>query len=586
MFRRGFTLTPMDPRRWTVARQLFALQGLLLVLVVLVSTAGVVADTQRDTDGEAREQALTLAGALALSPQVLAAARSGDAGRIAALQPYAEAVRSRTGVDFVVFMAPDRTRWSHPNPELIGEPFIGGIEPALDGRAFTETATGTLGPSVRAVAPVKDATGRVVALVAVGITTEAIGREVSQRLQGLALLGALALAIALAGSALVSRRLRRQTHGLAAEEITRMYEYYDAVLHAVREGLVLLDRRGRVLLVNDEARRLLDLPESWAERPDGAGHRAAGQSLTGLPVSALALPPSVAEVLCSGRASTDELHLTGQRVLVLSQSAAIWEGRHLGTVTTMRDHTELQDLAGELDTVRPLTEALRSQAHESANRMHTVVSLIELGRTADAIAFATTELQSTQRLTDQLVATVGEPVLSAMLLGKAAAASERGVELVITEETLVREDLQLSPRDLVTVVGNLLDNAIDAAADAPPPARVTVTVVEDPNELLVRVADTGRGLEPDRLLDAFRRGWSTKAVTTAHGRGLGLALVGQVVHRLGGRISVDRGVGAIFTVRIPLTGPFPASGLEQGHRVSASAVDLARNDDAGAAVGP
>jgi sensor histidine kinase regulating citrate/malate metabolism len=184
-----------------------------------------------------------------------------------------------------------------------------------------------------------------------------------------------------------------------------------------------------------------------------------------------------------------------------------------------------------------------------------VVSLIELGRTADAVAFATAELEVAQRLTDRLVTTVGEPVLSATLLGKAAAASERGVELVITEDTSVPEDLQLSPRDLVTVVGNLLDNAIDAAADAPPPARVTVTVVEGQGELLVRVADTGRGLEPDRLLDAFRRGWSTKPATSAHGRGLGLALVGQVVHRLGGRISVDRGVGAIFTVRIPLPGP-------------------------------
>ena len=555
MFQRGARLAVMDPRRWTVARQLLALQGLLLGLLVVVSTVGVIADARRDTDAEARERALTLASALALSPEVLTAARSGDAEQRAALQPLAEAIRLQTGVDFVVFMAPDRTRWSHPNPQLIGDAFIGDIEPALAGRRFTETATGTLGPSVRAVAPVKDAAGRVLALVAVGITTEAIGREVTRQLQGLALLGALALAIALAGSALVSRRLRRQTHGLAAQEITQMYEYYDAVLHAVREGLILLDRRGRVLLVNDEARRLLGLPpESAPGQSDPRGQQAPGRPLAGQPVSDLTLPPSVAEVLSSGRAVTDELHLTGQRVLVLSQSEAVWEGRHLGTVTTMRDHTELQDLAGELDSVRPLTEALRSQAHEAANRMHTVVSLVELGRTADAIAFATAELELAQRLTDRLVATVGEPVLSATLLGKAAAASERGVELVVTDDTAVREDLPMPSRDLVTVVGNLIDNAIDAAADAPPPARVTVTVLDVAGELMVRVADTGRGIEPDRLLDAFRRGWSTKGATAAHGRGLGLALVGQVVHRLGGHVEVDRGVGAIFTVRIPLTG--------------------------------
>ena len=525
---------------------------MLLCLLVLVGVAGVFADTQRDTEERARDQVLDLAGSLAVSPQLLAAAQSGDAQQIARLQPYAEAVRRRTGVDFVVFMAPDRTRWAHPNPALIGKPFIGTIEPALAGAAFTETATGTLGPSVRAVAPVVTPDERVVGLVAVGITTEVLGRELTRQLPGIALLAALALVIALAGAWLVSRRLRRQTHGLGAEEITRMYEYYDAVLHAVREGLVLLDRRGQVLLVNDEARRLLELTEV----------------VTGRPVTALALPPSLAEVLSSGRTATDELHLTGQRVLVVSQSAAVWEGRDLGTVTTMRDHTELQDLAGELDAVRPLTEALRSQAHEAANRMHTVVSLLELGRAADAVAFATAELEVAQRLTDQVVASVGEPVLSATLLGKAAAASERGIELVITQDTAVREDLNLSPRDLVTVVGNLLDNAIDAAADAPPPAQVVVTVCETSGELVVRVADTGRGLEPERLRDAFRRGWSTKPVTAAHGRGLGLALVGQVVHRLGGRIEVDRGIGAIFTVRLPL--PVRAGAPVDGIDASAS----------------
>jgi len=540
----------MHPGRWSLARQLLALQGLLLCLLVLVGVAGVFADTQRDTEDHARDQVLDLARSLAVSPQLLEAAQSRDAQQIAQLQPYAEAVRKRTGVDFVVFMAPDRTRWAHPNPELIGQKFIGTIEPALAGEAFTETATGTLGPSIRAVAPVEGEGRRVVGLIAVGISTEVIGRQFTRQLPGLALLAALALTVALAGAALVSRRLRRQTHGLGAEEITRMYEYYDAVLHAVREGLVLLDRRGAVLLVNDEARRLLELPASVAGRP----------------VTALALPPSLAEVLVSGRTATDELHLTGQRVLVVSQSAAVWEGRQLGTVTTMRDHTELQDLAGELDSVRPLTEALRSQAHEAANRMHTVVSLLELGRSADAIAFATAELEVAQRLTDQVVASVGEPVLSATLLGKAAAASERGVELVITEDTAVRADLHLSPRDLVTVVGNLLDNAIDAAADAPPPARVVVTVREIDGSLVVRVADTGRGLEPERLHDAFRRGWSTKPATSVHGRGLGLALVGQVVHRLGGRIDVQRGVGAIFTVRLPLAGhaPSPVDGLGVG----------------------
>jgi sensor histidine kinase regulating citrate/malate metabolism len=218
----------------------------------------------------------------------------------------------------------------------------------------------------------------------------------------------------------------------------------------------------------------------------------------------------------------------------------------------MRDHTELQDLTGELSNVRAFAETLRSQAHESANRMHTVVSLLELGRPEDAVEFATAEMEIAQRLTDNVVAAVDEPVLAATLLAKAAQASERGVELVISEDSAISSGSGVPPRDLVTVVGNLLDNAIDAAAEGGGRPRVTVTVVEEAHQLVVEVADTGPGLDAARVTDAFRRGWSTKTTTAAHGRGLGLALVGQVVSRLGGTVKVTNEGGAVFRVCLPL----------------------------------
>ena len=524
------------PGSWSVARQLLAVQALLLAVLVGGCAVAVLLDTRRELEDNARTQVLGLAQSLAVSPYVVQAAEGSDPSE--PLQPYAEQVRRRTGVDFVVFMAPDRTRWSHPVAARIGEPFIGTISPALAGHPFTETTKGTLGRSVRAVAPLTDG-GRVVGLVAVGITTKAIGHRLAGRLRWLGVAAGLALLVALAGSLLVSRRLRRQTHGMGAEEIARLYEYYDAVLHSVREGLVVLDRRGTVALVYDEARRLLDLPA------DAIGRQ----------VSTLAVPAPLSEVLRSGEPMTDELYLTGQRVLLVSQQDASWEGRRLGRVVTMRDHTELEDLTGELSTVRALAETLRSQAHESAGRMHTVVSLLELGRTEEAIEFATGEMETAQRLTDDVVAAVDEPVLAATLLAKAAQASERGVELVISEDSAVSAGPGITPRDLVTVVGNLLDNAIDAAADGDAPARVTVTVVEEPRQLLVTVADSGPGLDPDRVADAFSRGWSTKTTTAAHGRGLGLALVGQVVSRLGGSVRVDNEDGAVFRVCLPLPAP-------------------------------
>ncbi len=523
-----------------MARQLLALQVLLLTLVVAAGAAAAFVETRRDTEDRARDRVIALAKSLAVSPYALSQVRAADPAR--GLQPFAERVRRETGVDFVVFMAPDRTRFSHPIPAQIGKPFVGTIAPALAGRTFSETFTGSLGPSVRAVAPIVDDKGQdkgeVVALVSVGVTTEAISRELGRQLPTLTLLALLALVVAAAGALLVSRRLRRQTHGLGSSEITRMYEYYDAVLHSVREGLVLVDRHRRVQLVNDEARRLLGLPES---------------GVVGGEVARLDLAPSLRELLATGRPSHDEIHLMGDRVLVVNQAPALWEGRELGTVATFRDHTDLQELSGELDSTRAFAESLRSQAHEAANRLHTMVSLIEMGRSAEAVEFATAELELAQQLTDRVVQSVEEPVLSALLLGKSAQASERGVELQITDDTSVRSLAGMVARDLVTLVGNLVDNAIDAAAGGPPPRRVAVTVRENGTELFVRVADTGPGLSPERVHDAFRRGWSTKAADAPHGRGLGLALVGQVVRRHGGSIDVDRELGAVFTVILPLS---------------------------------
>jgi sensor histidine kinase regulating citrate/malate metabolism len=222
---------------------------------------------------------------------------------------------------------------------------------------------------------------------------------------------------------------------------------------------------------------------------------------------------------------------------------------------TLRDVTELQALTGELDSERGFTQALRSQAHEAANRLHTVVSLIELGRAEEAVDFATAELELAQALTDQVVAAVSEPVLAALLLGKAAQANERGVELVVSDDSAIDDGLlpaSLSARDLVTVLGNLIDNAVDAAQGTVG-ARVTVTAFTDESVLVLRVADTGTGVDPAHAEQVFQRGWSTKPAGP-DGRGLGLALVRQAVSRHEGTLTVREaaGGGAEFEVRLPL----------------------------------
>ena len=247
---------------------------------------------------------------------------------------------------------------------------------------------------------------------------------------------------------------------------------------------------------------------------------------------------------------------------------ARWQGRELGSVVTLRDHTDLLALSGELDSVRGFAESLRSQAHEAANRLHTVITLIELGQTERALEFATEELREAQSLTDQLTEAVHEPVLAALLLGKAAEANERGVELILAEDLDI-PDAGLDGRDLVTIVGNLIDNAMDAAVASTGPRWVRFGAWGDPDteELLLRVEDSGAGITSPDVARVFDRGWSTKpGRNDTGGRGLGLALARQSAERHGGTIEViaseagehTTGAGAVFLVRLPLPIPEPS----------------------------
>lgn len=513
------------PRPRSLAGQLFAMQVVLVSVIVAGCVVFSYVSDQRQAQAAARRQATAAARAVALSPSVRRATVGDDP--TAVLQPYAEQVRRATGVAFVTIMDTDGIRWTHPDPDRIGEHYLGHIAEALHGRTYTETYTGTLGASVRVVTPVRAYGGgdggaagngadrRITGLVSAGITVERIDAQLRDQVSVLLWFAGAALALGGIGTYVINARLRRHTHGMNPAELSRMYDYHQATLHAVREGLLMLDSGRRIALINDGGRELL-----------GLDAHAVGRN-----AAELGLPAPLTGALLADGPRVDEVHLTADRVVVLN-SRPVSSGEHRGTVVTLRDHTELQALSGELDSERGFTQALRAQAHEAANRLHTVVSLIELGRVEEAVEFATGELELAQTLTDRVVGAVDEPVLAALLLGKAAQANERGVELVLADDSVIDEGL-LPARDLVTILGNLVDNAVDAAQGSEG-ARVTVTVRAAGGELLIRVRDTGPGLGTAEAEDIFRLGWSTKSA----GRGLGLALVRQTVLRGGGTVTV------------------------------------------------
>lgn len=516
---------PAWPR--SLAGQAIALQILVIALIVAAGSALAILDARRDGDAAAEQQVLGIATALADSPSTAAAIEEGRATEI--LQPVTDAVRTHTDIAFITIMAPDRTRFTHTDPSQIGGDYLGTIEPALRGETFTEVYTGTLGPSIRAVAPVRGSSGDIVGLVSAGILQRSLADRWRAQWPIIAVVSLGALAVSFAGVWAIRRRLLRQTRGLRPDELRVMYEHHDAILHSVSEGLIVLDRDG-VALVNDEARRLLALPPGDVDRSD-------------LPEFLRTHNPG----------ARDEVHVTDDRVLVVNRSSVNDPGGQDGDgseVVTIRDRTELQGALGELNSLKVLTDSLRSQAHEAANKLHTVVTMVEMGRAADAVTFATADLELSQRLVDRLSAAVGEPALVALLLGKTAQADERGIELTVTDDTHLPADTDLlTGQEMVTVLGNLIDNAMDACDRANP--WVEVTVGQDADGLAIRVADSGEGMDANTFEKAMRRGYSTKSDSDADRHGLGLALVAQVVKRHHGVLTADVTYGSVVTVRVP-----------------------------------
>ncbi|HEY8293693.1 MAG TPA: sensor histidine kinase [Micrococcaceae bacterium] len=552
----------MSLRNWSIARRLFVWNLLFILVATVIVTTALFLDARDRSFSQAKDRMASIATTIADNPLVLTAAATSDP--TAALQPYAQKVMEGAGVDFVTIMAPDRTRWTHPNPAEIGKPYIGSIDQALAGRTYTEITAGTLGPSVRAIVPVKDDVGHVKALVAAGVTVTNVEVALSARLP--AVVG-IALALLLGGSVaawLLGRYLRRVTLGWGPERLGQLFAYYESVLHSVRDGLVLVDRHGELVMCNDQAAELLGIqaPAEGAPAPK---------------LGSLALPKSLEDLLRSGRTARDEIHLTGSRLLVVSQEPARSPGAgpgpgrtrfrkarqpNMGTVATLQDHTVIQALGDELRSTRTLTDALRAQTHEHANRIHTLVSLLELGRTGQALEFATQDLQLSQRLADEVLASVDEPVVSALLMGKISQANERGIELRV----IVEPDAELagiSAHDAVTILGNLIDNAMDAAADGAEPRWVEVGIAAVAAGLVLEVSDSGAGVDATAADNVLKKGFTTK-LSDGGGRGIGLALVQQAVQRLGGSLDIGRRTGAVFTVTLPVAaapeGPGAAGG--------------------------
>ncbi|MFF7129312.1 ATP-binding protein [Streptomyces sp. NPDC008240] len=517
------------PRR--VFSQVLLMQVAIAAGVAVLATGLFLAPLSKQLDQEAMRRALAIAQTTAQDPQIGEGVQHTPPTRNGPVQKEAERIRHATDAEYIVVLDPRGIRWSHPTPGEIGRPVSTDPREALAGKEVMEIDRGTLGRSARGKVPLYDADHRIIGAVSVGIAYDSVRARLISAIPGLFAYAGGALAVGALAAWLISRRVQRQTRDLAFSDISALLAEREAMLHGIREGVVALDRGGRIRLLNDEARRLL-----------GMGDEAVGKSLD----EALG-EGRTADVLAGRVTGTDLLTVRGQRVLVANRMPTD-DG---GAVATLRDRTELEQLGRELDSTRGLIDALRAQDHEHANRMHTLLGLLELEMYDDAVEFVG-EVVGDHRVTaEQVTEKIQDPLLAALLVGKATVAAERGVALWVSERTRLPDRL-IDPRGLVTVVGNLVDNALDAVAGTPH-ARVEVELRTEGRTVVLRVQDTGPGIPADQRELIFTAGWSTKK-PPAHGkRGLGLSLVRRLAERQGGSAAVGAadGGGAEFTVVLP-----------------------------------
>ncbi|GGK05760.1 histidine kinase [Streptomyces camponoticapitis] len=526
--------TPQRRRRFGWPRRVFS-QVLLMQLAIAAGTAvlatGLFLRPLSDQlDDQAMRRALAIAETTASEPvaDALLGSRPSVDGPV---QAEAERIRRATGAEYVVIMDRRGVRWSHTDTGQIGRVVSTDPSEAIAGKDVMEIDSGTLGRSARGKVPLRDESGKIIGAVSVGIAYDSVRTRLLATIPGLLAYAGGALAVGALAAYLISRRLQRQTHDLAFSDISALLAEREAMLHSLREGVIALDGTGRIRLMNDEAQRLLGL----------------GSEATGQPLDAVLGPGRTTDVLAGRVAGEDLLTVSGGRVLIANRMPTD-DG---GAVATLRDRTELEQLGRELDATRGLIDALRAQDHEHANRMHTLMGLLELEMHEEAVEFVTEVVGVHRATAEQVTERIHDPLPAALLVGKATVAAERGVSLRISPATLL-PDRVVDPQGLVTVLGNLVDNALDAAAGSED-ARIEVEVRAEGRTVVLRISDSGPGVPPDRRELVFTEGWTTKDPPSHGRRGLGLAMVRRLAERQGGsaRVTESADGGAEFTVVLP-----------------------------------
>ena len=457
----------------------------------------------------------------------------------AQIQQYAESVRKATGAKFVVVGDHEGKRYSHPVPERIGKFMVGGDNArALEGgEAYISKAVGTLGPSMRGKVPVFDDAAKVIGVVSVGYLQETVEVVTADYLQRILLWVFILFLLGGLGTWLIARDVKLSIFGLEPAEIATLFKERNAILDSIREGVVAINDEGLVTMLDHEAAKILDIPP---------------ESGIGTPIESILPQTRMLEVLESGEEQFDQEMMIGDIEVVVNR-VPIWQNERVtGVVSSFRRKQEIDRMAQELTQIQEYSEALRAQTHEYSNKLHTLAGLIQLGSHKEALDLIGRETSGYQELLGTLAETVPDPLLSAIILGKYNRAQELRINFKLDPESrMIDIPENISREKIVTILGNLLENAFEAAQEKNSGAHtVQLSMTDIGNDLIFEVEDSGSGIEVESTDLLMQHGFTTKS---GAGRGIGLSLVHQNLEYLGGHLTVVRSSigGMRFTIYIP-----------------------------------
>ncbi|MFD1926794.1 ATP-binding protein [Sporosarcina siberiensis] len=511
----------------------------LMIIIVLGTIFNTILSTSIEEHIGLR--ALDLAVTVASMPSIRDAFDSPHPEEV--IQPFSENLRMKTGAEFIVIGNMDSIRYSHPNPDQVGKKMVGGDNALAleDGISYISQSEGTLGPSLRGKAPILNETGQIIGLVSVGFLNINMEEIIQQYENKIILTVLLFLAIAIIASYQIAKGVKKAIFGLEPKEIGRLFEERSAILQSVHEGIIAINDKGNISMINDAAYTILGIQP----REDI------------LQTHILEVLPNtkMLNVLTDGETQFNKEMMIGDNHVIASRVPIITDGKVTGVVSSFRKKTDIEQLSNELSQVQQYAEVLRSQTHEYSNKLHTISGLIQLGSYQEALGIIIKETSNYEELIHFLLGAVPDTLISAFLLGKYTRAHELKVNFIINKDS----SLGTLPKDfqrekLVTILGNLLDNSFEATlVSNNPKSEVHLFMTDLGNDFIFEIEDSGVGIEEDMFELIFDKGFSTK---NEENRGFGLYLVKESLKDLNGYITVSKNEmgGVVFVVVIPKTG--------------------------------